>query len=347
MRIGIATVQVPFIHGGAESHVKQLARAVEKAGHSVEIITLPFRFSPPEQLKRCADVWAGEDFTHVNGYEMDRVICMRFPSYYLKHPRKVPWVIHQHRACYELWESGLGDPQLESETGRQVRDHIIRLDTESLGACRKVYTVSQCVSGRLLKYNGVRSTPLFHPPPIAEDLYCDQADSYILAPSRLESLKRLDLLIDAMELVNNPLVALIAGEGGQHQSLLKRISAKGLENRVRLVGGVSAQEIPKWYSKCLGVYFGAYLEDYGYITLEAMLSKKPVITCVDSGGPLEFVVDRETGYVVQPNPQAVAHAIDELYRNRSLAVQMGAAGYRRYKDLNISWENVVRTLTAD
>jgi glycosyltransferase involved in cell wall biosynthesis len=347
MRIGIATVQVPFIHGGAESHVRQLARALVKAGHSTEIITLPFRFSPPEQLKRCADIWLDEDFTYDNGYAMDRVVCMRFPAYYLKHPNKVPWIIHQHRACYELWETGRGDPQLESETGRPIRDEIIRRDTESLRAERKVYTVSQCVSNRLLKYNGVSSTPLFHPPPIADNLYCDRADSYIFAPSRLESLKRLDLLIDAMEFVKSPLVALIAGEGGQQHALQARITEKKLSNRVRLLGAISEEEIPRWYARSLAVYFGSYQEDYGYITLEAMLSKKPVITCVDSGGPLEFVVDRETGFVVRPTAQAVAKAIDDLYQNRSLAVQMGADGYRRYRDLNVSWESVVRTLTLD
>ena len=45
------------------------------------------------------------------------------------------------------------------------------------------------------------------------------------------------------------------------------------------------------YAHSLGVIFPAVDEDYGYVTLEAMLSSKPVITCADSGGPLEFVVD--------------------------------------------------------
>ena len=41
--------------------------------------------------------------------------------------------------------------------------------------------------------------------------------------------------------------------------------------------------------EALGVIFPPLDEDYGYVTLEAMLAAKPVITCTDSGGPLEFV----------------------------------------------------------
>jgi glycosyltransferase involved in cell wall biosynthesis len=45
------------------------------------------------------------------------------------------------------------------------------------------------------------------------------------------------------------------------------------------------------------VLFAPYQEDYGYVTLEAFLSRKPVITARDSGGTLEFVEDGVNGYV--------------------------------------------------
>jgi glycosyltransferase involved in cell wall biosynthesis len=75
-----------------------------------------------------------------------------------------------------------------------------------------------------------------------------------------------------------------------------------------------------------------------------MLARKPVITCTDSGGPLEFVVDQETGLLVEPNPQAVAAAIESLYGNRKRAAELGAAGYARYQGFQLSWDTVANEL---
>jgi glycosyltransferase involved in cell wall biosynthesis len=77
-----------------------------------------------------------------------------------------------------------------------------------------------------------------------------------------------------------------------------------------------------------------------------MLSAKPVITCTDSGGPLEFVLDGETGYVTPPDPDSVADAIERLYQDKQRAKDMGAAGLSRYRSLGISWDHVVQKLLS-
>src|SRR3954452_850214 len=105
MRVGIATVQVPFIRGGAEIHAEGLARAVREAGHEAEIITMPFRFGPVREVRRSMDIWESENFEEMNGYRMDVVICLKFPCFYLQHPHKATWLIHQHRAVYDLWNT--------------------------------------------------------------------------------------------------------------------------------------------------------------------------------------------------------------------------------------------------
>jgi glycosyltransferase involved in cell wall biosynthesis len=346
MRIGIATVQCPFIRGGAESHVRNLGRAIKRAGHDVEIIAMPFRFDPAEQVRRSMDIWETEDLDQVNGYHMERIICMKFPAFYARHPNKVAWIIHQHRAVYDLWNTPyVGDLPKKPE-GHALREDIFRRDTTAFRKCRTVYTIAKVVSDRLRHFNGVESKPLYHPPPISEQLYTDPAESYILAPSRLESLKRLDLVIEAMQYVRSPVVALIAGDGGQRANLERKVEELGLRHKVRLVGNVSEQDMPVWYAKSLAVFFGPHDEDMGYITLEAMLAAKAVITCADSGGPLEFVRHGETGYVLPPDPREVAQAIEELHHNRKRAAELGRAGRERYHALKISWENVVHTLLS-
>jgi glycosyltransferase involved in cell wall biosynthesis len=341
MRVVIADVQVPFISGGGEALAGGLFHALRRAGHEVELITMPFRFSPDTEVVRSITSWEAEIFDELNGYSPDVVICLRFPTYCLRHHRKVVWLLHQHRAFYDLWEDEAPGNTPERDSVRQC---VIQKDTAHLGAVEHVYTISQNVSKRLRHFNGLPSTPLYHPPPMFGKLYTAAPETYIFAPSRLESLKRQWLLIEAMQYVRVPIAVLIGGAGGQERQYAKLIDQLRLGGRVRLVGRLSEEDLAAYYACCLGVFFGPSDEDYGYITLEAMLARKPVITCTDSGGPLEFVVNQETGLVVEPNPQAVAAAIESLYGNRKRAAELGAAGYARYQGFQLSWDNVANEL---
>lgn len=343
MRVAIATVQVPFIRGGAENLAEGLTNAICEHGHEAELITTPFRFGPAEQVLRTMDIWASEDFSKLDIGKIDKVICLKFPTYYLRHPNKVAWLLHQHRSVYELY----GTPYGVSETDDSyidLRKNIIARDNEVISEIRHVYTIAGRVSDRLLEYNSLKSKPLYHPPAHAEQFYCGEQQPYIFFPSRLEKLKRQELLIRALAQVDSPVAIIIAGNGGEKYHLQTLIEELGLLSRVRLIGRISSEEMLCWYANSLGVFFGPYDEDYGYITLEAMLSAKPVITCTDSGGPMEFVINNETGYIVEPTAEAVADAIDQLYLNRNRTAEMGRNGLARYRSLGISWDQVVSTL---
>jgi len=344
MRIGVATVQVPFIRGGAENHTTGLVKAISEFGHEAEAISMPFRFSPVSEVKRSMDIWESENFEHMNGYNMDLVICLKFPTFYLKHNHKIAWVMHQNRAVYDLWNTPLSEALSQTDEGRQLRQEIIERDNKALNSCKGIFANSKTVADRLLRFNQINSIPLYHPPKFISHFYNAPAEPYIFFPSRLEDLKRQDLLIKAMKYVKSPVVALLAGDGGKKPALQDMISQMDLTHRVRLIGRLTDDEMFGFYAHCLGVFFGPYDEDYGYVTLEAMLSAKSVITCTDSGGPLEFVIDKETGFVVKPEPEAVAQAIDDLYFHQKLAAEMGKNGRERYHKLNISWENVIQQL---
>jgi glycosyltransferase involved in cell wall biosynthesis len=147
-----------------------------------------------------------------------------------------------------------------------------------------------------------------------------------------------------MQYVKSPVAAIIGGNGGQMPQYQRLIEELGLGHRVRLIGSLSDEELLAYYACCLGVFFGPQDEDYGLVTLEAMLARKPVITCRDSGGPLEFVLNGETGFVVEPDPKEIARSIDILASNRNRASDLGTTGYLRYQAMDISWENVVADL---
>ncbi len=342
MRVLVAATQVPFIVGGADLHVNGLKVALLEAGHEVELIRVPFMFSPPAAIQNSMDFCQQLDLSSPNGYKIDKLISLQFPLFGCQHPDHRVWLMHQHRSAYELYDA---DVATEAET--QLRERIHQFDTAALRGVRAVFSNSANVSRRLQHYNGIDSQPLYHPPALESHFYGADAWDYVFFPSRVETLKRQWLLIEAAQYLRSPLRILIAGDGGQLPACREQIERLGLGDRIELMGRISDELKIATYAHALGVFYGPQDEDLGYITLEAMLAAKPVITCRDSGGPLEFVGHQQTGLVVEPEPQAVAAALDELWYDRERARRMGESGLERYRSLQLSWANVVDTLLQD
>jgi len=347
MKVLIVTSGVPFIRGGAEILAESLRDAVCAAGHQAEIVTLPFQSCPPsripEQMLACRLL----DVTESCGMRIDRVIGLKFPAYLIPHPQKIVWLLHQHRTAYELWDHPAAGDLIHYPDGQAVRDAIHHADHTFLAEAKAIYTLSKNVSGRLRRYSGIDAEPLYNPPAGASLFHKGAAGDYFFFPSRINSVKRQWLVIQALALCCEPVRVYFAGEAdnaAQQAECVKAQRDLGIGDRVTWLGMVSEEQKRESYASSLGVIFPPLDEDYGYVTLEAMLSSKPVITCADSGGPLEFVADRLTGLVADPTPPSLADAMDALWADRRRAAAMGEAGRERYENLNISWENVAGKL---
>jgi glycosyltransferase involved in cell wall biosynthesis len=339
----VCGVQAPFITGGAEILVSELKDALSRRGFRVDVANVPFKWYPVSEIVRQALAWRLLDVTESNGTPVDLVIPTKFPSYLVRHSRKVAWLFHQHREAYDLY----GTPYCsfrETPEDQQVRDAIRTMDDAALGECSRIFTISRNVADRLSRYNGLAGTPLYPPPHHLGRYQCREYGDFLFYAGRLDRLKRLDLAIDAMKRVGSGARLKIAGDGPLREELRKQIVGLGVEDRVELLGFVSADELVELYAGCRAAYYAPLNEDYGYVTVEAFLSRKPVVTTTDAGGPLEFVTDGETGLVALPSPEAVAEAIDRLWAlPRATLAAMGDAGRERVAD--ISWDRVVEALT--
>jgi glycosyltransferase involved in cell wall biosynthesis len=341
----ICTAQVPFTTGGAESHVEGLRRALTEAGYNAEVAALPFKWYPPSEIMRGTLAWRMLDVTEANGKPVDLVVGMKFPAYTVAHPRKVLWVIHQHRSAYNLWGTPFDDLSTYPE-GARVRDLIRHCDARFLPEARRVFANSRAVAERLMRYNRIESEPLYHPPPRAERLRPGPQGNYVFYPSRVEPQKRQELLIEAMSFVRTEARAVIAGSAPERERYESLIKHYRVEDRVELRGFVDEAEMIELYSNALGVCYLPFDEDYGYVTLEAMLSAKPVIVTSDGGGAAEFVEHGVEGLVAEPFALAVADCIDRLYADRAEALRMGERAREKLLSMNLSWQNVVEKIIA-
>jgi glycosyltransferase involved in cell wall biosynthesis len=231
----------------------------------------------------------------------------------------------------------------------QIREAIHQADKRLLPEAQKIFTIAANVSRRLKTYCGIDSTPLYNPPQHAEHFYCAAAEEYLFFPSRLDPLKRQALVLSALAHTRHQVHMRFAGiaDHTAYAEELKRLALEyKVHDRVEWLGLVSEEEKRALYARALGVVFPPLDEDYGYITLEAMLASKPVITCTDSGGPLEFIRHGETGLIAEPTPEALAAAMDRLWDACPQAKAMGEAGRAHYESLGISWPTVVERLLS-
>lgn len=348
MRILILTVQVPFVRGGAEVLAESLRDALRAAGHEAEIAAIPFKWYPAEQIIDHMLACRLLDVTESMGAPIDQVIALKFPAYLASHPNKTLWLVHQHRQAYDQWDGplgGLGD----CPSGPEVREAICKADQQFIPQARAIYTISGNVTRRLKTFNGIDSAPLYPPPGQAEAFYSGPDEPYLFFPSRLCPEKRQTLVLQALACTSQPVQVRFAGApscpsyGGELRALASKL---GVDTRVTWLGPISEADKRQQYAHARAVVYPPLDEDYGYITLEAMLSARAVVTTTDAGGPLEFVGQRQTGLIAEPSAAALAAALDTIWKDRELASSCGAAGRELYERLEIGWPQVVRRLAA-
>jgi glycosyltransferase involved in cell wall biosynthesis len=336
MDIVVCGAQVPFMYGGAEQLLENLVGALRAEGHRADLVRLPAAWER-ERVFDAAMAW------RMIPIDADLVIATNFPSYFVRHPRKVVWLFHQHRVAYDLAGSELSDFDLDDGALEEQR-LLVEWDTRALEEATVRYTLSGVVSDRLARYNGLSSTPLPHPPPYFDRLHPGPSEGSLFTALRLERNKRPELLIDAMAETKSDVALHIAGTGSLHDELQARIERHGLTGRVQLLGWTSEDELVRRYASARAVLYAPYDEDYGYITLQAFAAGKPVVTTSDAGAVLEWVTDDENGLVAEPTARSIGAAIDRIAADDVLTQRLGRAGRERVASL--SWEPVIEALLS-
>lgn len=340
-RILVCTAQVPFARGGAELLAEGLRDALRRAGHSADIVALPFTRTPHRELLASALAWRMLDLSTVDGQPVDQVICTKFPSYAVAHPRKVVWLVHQHRQLYD-WRGSHWSDWGSQPDDAAVGTALMRLDRRTLGEAVRRFTISQVVSDRLARFNQLSSRPLYPPSIYSGRLRSGRYDPYILSVARLDAAKRIDLLLQALAHTHAPVRVVIGGSGQAQAELMALTQALHLEDRVEFRGWLDDATLLDLYANARAVYYAPIDEDFGLTTIEALAAARPVITTTDAGAVLEFVRDGETGLVAPPEPRALAQHLDALWAAPELAARLGQAGPAAVA--HITWANVVEQL---
>jgi len=120
-------------------------------------------------------------------------------------------------------------------------------------------------------------------------------------------------------------------------------AARGVAARVDFLGFVSDEDLLTLLATARAAVYAPVNEDYGYVTLEAFLSGKTLVTTDDTGGVLEFVTG-ENGFIAEPTPESLGDAMTRAWNTPAGRLkEMAEVG--RKKVAPIQWDNVIDTLT--
>jgi glycosyltransferase involved in cell wall biosynthesis len=349
----ILTAKVAFTRGGQEVLVSNLLRELRARGHDVDTVEVPLRIVEPIDFLKQALIWKTLNLEYFSGKKVDLVIATKFPTYCTSHPCKSLWLVHQERSAYELLAGRFSD---FSDDPREslIREELLEIDSSAIAKCKFIGSISHNVSERLKLFNGLNSEVLYPPLPLGNRYRSESpsAETYILSVGRICTIKRVDLIIQAMSSVNSRVQLKIVGspdEPGIMEYLQSLITLNDLQERVTFLGRVSDDELISLYAEAWLVFYAPFDEDYGYVTLEALASGKPVLTGVDSGGTLEFIKHHETGLVVEPDPRSMSDAINQLYLDIDLRdkIVKGAKKFiEERSSLFAGWDNIIDRLLS-
>ena len=344
MKILVLSVRAPLVHGGAEELRDHLVRHLNlQPGVEAESMSIPFSWDPwtrlPDEMLIARNLRLGA---------IDRVIPIKFPAYLVEHKGRTPWLAHQYRQAYDMWDSGYSNIP-DTPDGRRVRDLIRAADHDALSGLPRLFAISEAAR-RLRRYCGIEAETLSAPLNDPWLFTGGEANGAILASGRVGGLKRQSLLIRALRFA--PGVRLtIAGppdEPGTALALARLAEAEGVADRLRLdLRFLPRAELAALVNETTAVAYVPFDEDsVGYVTMEAFQAGKPVVTTTDPGGVLDLVRDGSTGWVAPPHPEPLGAALAAAIADPGRARRRGAAAHVALEALGLTWPRTIERLLA-
>ncbi|HEX7744383.1 MAG TPA: glycosyltransferase [Micromonosporaceae bacterium] len=338
--------------GGQNIHVAELSGALAAAGHDVRVYTR----RDSATLPAAVGMGDGVSVVHVpagppepSGKDGLLPYMKEFGRWLADEWRRdewVPAVAHGH-----FWMSGLAAVTAGRQTGVPVvqtfhalgtvkRRHQGAQDTSpprrigyerALGrAVDRVIAQCQDEVGELIRMGVPRARIVVVPSGVNDEVFSPYGPiaprtdrPRVLTVGRLVERKGFQDVIRAMRFVPDAECVVVGGpppaglsDDPQARRLLAAAEAAGVADRVRLVGAVPKEDMPRWYRSADVLVAAPWYEPFGLTPLEAMACGVPVIATA-VGGLTDTVVDGLTGDLVPPrNPRDLGKAIRRLLGDR-------------------------------
>ncbi|HEY7202775.1 MAG TPA: glycosyltransferase [Methylomirabilota bacterium] len=340
--------------GGMNVYVRQVARELGRMGVHVDVFTR----SQNSTIPRVVELGPGARVVHLPAGPEAPIPREAVHRHLDEFAAGVEGFAREHGIRYDLihshyWLSGVAGLRLREAWGAPLvqmfhtlgrlknavaqspaeLEPSLRIDEEAriVATADRIVAASVVERAHLVWYYGARTdrisvipcgvdTDLFQPmdPAKAKDLLELPPDPLLLYVGRLQPIKGLETLLEAMVTVPAPADLLIVGgdqdepENGHGWALRQQVTALGLDRRVRFLGSQPQRRLRLFYAAADATVMPSYYESFGMVALEAMACGSPVVAS-RVGGLTTTVQDGVTGRLVpEGDPAALAAAITGL-----------------------------------
>ena len=356
--------------GGMNVYVRETARELARMGAHVDVFTR----SQNATIPRVVQLGQGARVIHLTAgptVPMAREAVHRHLDQFVAGVDAFRWeealdydLIHAH-----YWLSGVAGLALRDAWGTPVvqmfhtlgrlknavaqtaseAEPELRIAEESriVGAVDRIVAANVVERAHLVWYYGAQAervavipcgvdTELFQPmtPSAAKDLLELGPEPMLLYVGRLQPIKGLETLLDAMTRLPEESRLLIIGgdqdepENGHAAHLRARVAALGLARRVRFLGAQPQRRLRLFYAAADATVMPSYYESFGMVALEAMACGSPVVAS-RVGGLTTTIQDGVTGHLVpEGDPAALAARLNQLLSDGQERARLGHAAAR-------------------
>lgn len=324
----------PYVKGGVEKRVWELAVRLSCRGHEVHVLGMKFwqgediiiqqgvilhGVCPARQLYKGGrrTVWQALYFgihliTPLSREKFDIIDCQQFPYFscfsakLLSLIKKTPLVITWHEIWGDYWYEYFGWKGL---FGKTIERLVARLTSNNLAVSR--------TTGKNLESLGLRGRITIIPNGVdirkIRAVSPSKEPSDIIFVGRLIREKHVDLLIKAFKILVSAhpgLSMIIIGEGPERNTVSALIHALHLENQVHSLGFQDCHDDIFTYMKSSRICaLPSTREGFGIAALEALACGLPVVTVDHPSNAIRDLITGRNGFLCQLSADELATTI--------------------------------------
>lgn len=188
------------------------------------------------------------------------------------------------------------------------------------------------------RYRNIRVLVIPHGVDIQQFRPSSNGHARLLFVGRIDPIKGLDVLIDALRSIKRDIHLDIVGGPSKDKGNMERVREYAEDLPVDFHGAVKHEELASYYRNASILVVPSYYESFGLVALEAMASARPVIGFEDTG--LSETVGRDAGILVERNEKNLGGAISHLINRQDICFELGMNGRRKAE--RFSWKMIAR-----
>jgi glycosyltransferase involved in cell wall biosynthesis len=299
----------------------------ERSDQGFDLDALPGRLI---DLKTCSHLWGWRTVQRFYSFTLKTRFLKSYESV-IYSGQNSPIAVHNHpggkniyychtppRSLYDLKDYRLASLSFLQRLNHRAFNLCFQpLFESAINKMDIIIANSVNIQKRIKKYLQ-KDSVVIHPPCDTESFHWKGQDDYYFSFARLDSLKRVDVVVKAF--IQMPDKRLVIASTGPEMERLKQL-AEGSEN-ITFTGAVDDRQLKGLLEKSIASIYIPREEDFGMSPVESLAAGKPVLG-VAEGGVLETLVHGETGILIpaNPSPEDLITAVHELNPKRALGMR--------------------------